>query len=39
MDKEFENVVNFHRHLCLDIAVGYRAAKAAMPSWETRRKT
>ena len=30
MDQEFDSVVHFHRHLCLDIAVGYRAAKAAM---------
>ena len=30
MNQEFDNVVQFHRHLCLDIAVGYRAAKAAM---------
>ncbi len=27
MDDSFKDVVNFHRHLCLDIAVGYRAAK------------
>jgi|SRR5579863_5028249 len=30
MDKDFAEVVQFHRHLCLDIAVGFRAAKAAM---------
>jgi formylmethanofuran dehydrogenase subunit E len=30
MNKEFDEVVGFHKHLCLDIAVGYRAAKAAM---------
>lgn len=30
MNKEFEDVVSFHKHLCLDIAVGYRAATAAM---------
>lgn len=30
MDPEFKNVVDFHRHLCLDIAIGYRAAKALM---------
>lgn len=30
MDPEFKGVVDFHRHLCLDIAVGYRAAKALM---------
>jgi formylmethanofuran dehydrogenase subunit E len=30
MDKDFENVVAFHGHLCMDIALGYRVAKAAM---------
>ncbi|HLG23183.1 MAG TPA: FmdE family protein [Candidatus Manganitrophaceae bacterium] len=30
MDAEFKGVVDFHRHLCLDIAIGYRAAKALM---------
>ncbi len=28
MDAEFKNVVDFHQHLCLDIAIGYRAGKA-----------
>lgn len=27
MEKVFQDAVDFHRHLCLDIAVGYRAAK------------
>lgn len=30
MEKTFEDVVEFHRHLCLDIAMGYRIAKTAM---------
>ncbi|MBI3805681.1 MAG: hypothetical protein HY282_18170 [Nitrospirae bacterium] len=30
MDQEFKKAVDFHRHLCLDIAVGYRAAKLLM---------
>ncbi|MGH7273085.1 MAG: FmdE family protein [Nitrospiria bacterium] len=30
MDKDFENVVAFHGHLCMDIALGYRVAKAAL---------
>ncbi len=30
MEKTFEDVVDFHRHLCLDIAMGYRIAKSAM---------
>ncbi len=30
MDQEFENVVSFHGHLCIDIALGYRVAKAAL---------
>lgn len=30
MEKTFEDVVNFHRHLCLDIAMGYRIAKTGM---------
>lgn len=30
MDAEFKRAVDFHRHLCLDIAIGYRAAKALM---------
>ena len=30
MEKSFEDVVEFHRHMCLDIAMGYRIAKAAM---------
>ncbi len=30
MEKSFEDVVEFHRHLCLDIAMGYRIAKAAL---------
>lgn len=30
MDPEFKKAVDFHRHLCLDIAVGYRAAKVLM---------
>lgn len=30
MDPEFKGVVDFHRHLCLDIAIGYRAAKTLM---------
>lgn len=29
-DPEFDAVVAFHGHLCLDIAMGYRVAKAAM---------
>lgn len=29
-DPEFNAVVAFHGHLCLDIAMGYRVAKAAM---------
>jgi formylmethanofuran dehydrogenase subunit E len=28
MEKSFDDVVDFHRHLCLDIAMGYRAGKA-----------
>ena len=28
--KSFEEVVDFHRHLCLDIAMGFRIAQAAM---------
>jgi len=28
MDAAFQEVVDFHRHLCLDIAIGYRASKA-----------
>lgn len=28
MSSEFKDVVDFHQHLCLDIAIGYRAAKA-----------
>jgi len=28
METAFQEVVDFHRHLCLDIAIGYRAAKA-----------
>ncbi len=27
MEKVFQDAVDFHRHLCLDIAVGYRAAE------------
>lgn len=27
MEKSFEDVVDFHRHLCLDIAMGYRIGK------------
>ena len=30
MEKDFENVVAFHGHLCMDIALGYRVAKAAL---------
>lgn len=30
MEKSFDDVVDFHRHLCLDIAMGYRIAKALM---------
>ena len=30
MEKTFDEVVAFHRHLCLDIAMGYRISKAAM---------
>lgn len=30
MDPEFKGAVDFHRHLCLDIAIGYRAAKTLM---------
>ncbi|MFQ5579386.1 MAG: FmdE family protein [Nitrospiria bacterium] len=30
MDPEFKEVVDFHRHLCLDIAVGFRVGKALM---------
>jgi formylmethanofuran dehydrogenase subunit E len=30
MDPEFKGAVDFHRHLCLDIAIGYRAAKVLM---------
>lgn len=30
MAKSFDEVVEFHGHLCLDIAVGYRIARAAM---------
>jgi formylmethanofuran dehydrogenase subunit E len=29
-DPAFDAVVAFHGHLCLDIAMGYRVAKAAM---------
>lgn len=29
-DSEFDAVVAFHGHLCLDIAMGYRVAKAAL---------
>ena len=28
MEKTFDDVVDFHRHLCLDIAMGYRIGKA-----------
>lgn len=28
MEKTFDDVVDFHRHLCLDIAMGYRVGKA-----------
>ncbi len=28
MGAEFKDVVDFHQHLCLDIAIGYRAGKA-----------
>ncbi len=28
MEKSFDDVVDFHRHLCLDIAMGYRVGKA-----------
>lgn len=28
MSTEFKDVVDFHQHLCLDIAIGYRAGKA-----------
>ena len=28
MNAAFQEVVDFHRHLCLDIAIGYRAATA-----------
>ncbi len=28
--KDFQTVLAFHGHLCLDIAMGYRAAKAAL---------
>lgn len=28
MNAAFQEVVDFHRHLCLDIAIGYRAARA-----------
>lgn len=27
MEKKFKDAVDFHRHLCLDIAIGYRAAE------------
>ncbi|MFQ5543540.1 MAG: FmdE family protein [Nitrospiria bacterium] len=27
MNAEFQEVVDFHQHLCLDIAIGYRASK------------
>ncbi len=27
MEKVFQDAVDFHRHLCLDIAIGYRAAE------------
>lgn len=27
MEKTFDDVVDFHRHLCLDIAMGYRVGK------------
>jgi formylmethanofuran dehydrogenase subunit E len=30
VDQEFQNVVDFHGHLCMDIALGYRVAKAAL---------
>ena len=30
MDSKFEEVVAFHGHLCMDIALGYRVAEAAM---------
>ena len=30
MEKTFEQVVGFHGHLCLDIAMGYRIAKTAV---------
>ena len=30
MEKTFDDVVDFHRHLCLDIAMGYRVGRALM---------
>lgn len=30
MDQDFEKVVAFHGHLCMDISLGYRVAKAAL---------
>jgi formylmethanofuran dehydrogenase subunit E len=38
MEKSFEDVVDFHRHLCLDIAMGYRIAKTAMREMGTEAK-
>lgn len=37
MDKDFENVVAFHGHLCMDIALGYRVAKAALSALSCQR--
>ncbi|MFQ5779293.1 MAG: FmdE family protein [Nitrospiria bacterium] len=34
MDPEFKEVVDFHKHLCLDIAIGFRAGKALMREME-----
>ena len=30
LEKDFRDLVTFHGHVCLDIALGYRVAKAAM---------
>ncbi|HXN06534.1 MAG TPA: FmdE family protein [Nitrospiria bacterium] len=38
MEKTFDDVVGFHGHLCLDIAMGYRIAKAAVREMGTELK-
>ncbi len=37
MGSEFDQVVAFHGHLCMDISLGYRVAKAAMKALDCSR--